>query len=268
MIIKTLSGYIKAVNSFRKRIEPSKTILYRGQAKSKWPIVSSLERSGLSDMTFREYYSLIDFFKPEINSYGRRFERKYKFPNGYEFNFSDFNSVSFDQFPEMNYIAYLRHHGFPSPLVDFSKSEYIALFFACEDAVNVNRKLSNGKVYVLQSGLWEVKGADLNEIHEIGHYVETNQRHIVQQSEYLVGCRYDSYRKEWLFIPFSSCIGCSKNESESQFLELEIAASAKVDLLHELNKMNINHYTLYRDEDSLIKKLQFDFSQNCKRMII
>ena len=264
-MIQSLSEYIDAVGEFRKRFHWSTTILFRGQSNANWSIESSLERIGIPSIPFKKYYSHIDFFKPEINSFGRKFERKYKFPKGYENDFSDYEQISFDQFPELEYLTYLRHHGFPSPLIDVSKSEYIALFFACEDALYSMEK-RNGKVFFMQRQLWESGGTDMTEIHEIGHYIETDLRHISQQSEYLIACRFGD--GGWSCVPFSSA-NCWQNQEmrKESFFEVEISASAKDDLLRELAKMNINHFTLYRDEDSLMKKLTFDFLQNQKRAV-
>src|SRR5579871_975887 len=42
------------------------------------------------------------------------------------------------QFPGYDYMAYLRHHGFPSPLLDWTRSPYVAAFFAFRDLGGVN----------------------------------------------------------------------------------------------------------------------------------
>ena len=38
--------------------------------------------------------------------------------------------------PGDDYMIYLRHHGFPSPLLDWSRSPYVATFFAFRDVVS------------------------------------------------------------------------------------------------------------------------------------
>lgn len=264
-MVETLTEYIDIIRNFLDKYPLSQTFLFRGQSNKDWPIASSLERIGLSSILFEKYYTLTDYLKTEINSFGRKFERKCKFPKGYDYDFSDYNRISFNQFPELEYLTYLRHHGFPSPLIDFSKSEYVALFFACEDAL-FSKNSSNGCVFVFQNQLWEFMGTNMTEIHEIGHYIETDQRHISQQSEYLVACRYND--NAWSFVPFES-VDFMQNQcvESNSFLKIEIPASKKINMLKELSKMNINHFTLYRDEDSLMKKLTFDFLQNQKRIL-
>lgn len=91
-------------------------------------------------------------------------------------------------------------------------------------------------------------------------------RHIAQQSSYLIACRYDIGEKMWMFVPFSLEESLREQPYKvDSILEIEIEASAKISLLDELAKMNINHHTLYRDEDSLIKKMKFDFLKNERR---
>ena len=260
VLVKSLSEYIDAVNEFRKNSELSKTILFRGQSNADWSIQSSLERAGVLNILFEEYYKTIDYYKPEFNAYGKNFKRNVKFPNGYNFDFSDYNPISYNQFPEIEYLTYLRHHGFPSPLIDFTQSEYIALFFACEDAINVNKANTNGKIFALNSNLKEAFSCGYKEFHRIGHYVDTDPRHIAQQSEYLIACCFSS--DKWMFVPFNLEQNLQDSSvKENSVLEIEVEASAKMELLQELNKMNINHFTLYRDEDSLMKKMKFDFLQ-------
>ena len=77
-----------------------------------------------------------------------------------------------------------------------------------------------------------------------------------------------------LFVPFSSFLEWNNSfrgvdyddgyvEPQS-FFEIEIDGGAKKEILAELYKMNINHYTLYLDEDSLIRKLKYEFLQSMK----
>ena len=44
------------------------------------------------------------------------------------------------------------------------------------------------------------------------------------------------------------------------FVEIEIANEAKISIIKELRKMNINRYTMYLDEDSLIRNFADEFS--------
>ena len=135
---------------------------------------------------------------------------------------------------------------------------------------------TDAKVFVFREdfGCAGVSGSP--QLEKIGHYFESDRRHIAQQSEYLLALQFERVEKhcEWLFVPFSSflerensgrCEGWKESNIESQsFFEIVIAGCAKKEILAELYKMNINHYTLYLDEDSLIRKLKYEFLQSMK----
>lgn len=273
MVVKSLKEYIEGIQSFRDSFKSPKNILFRGQENAEWKIKSTLERAGIREIPFAEYYEQIDYLKPEINSFGYHFERKIK-PSGYDFDFSDWRKISTNQFPELDYLTYLRHHAFPTPLIDVTQSEYIALFFACENVKygeDAEVREPNAKVFaLLEDDIGNLGGTNLPELHKIGHYIETDPRHIAQQSEYILSAEFKSGKKpEWLFIPFSQALEYEKEMDEiiseegrvvpKKIYEIEIEGSAKKNILAELARMNINHYTLYLNEDALIQKLKYDF---------
>ncbi len=253
MIIKNLKQFDEEVS----RIKPINTydskILYRGQVNSGWEIKSSLERIGTKEINCKEYYERIDSLKPLINPLIKnKFIRKSK-RAGYPFPFDNYFEGSF-KLPEMEYLAYLRHHGFPTPIIDFTLSHYIALFFACEDFVNSE---TNGKVFIYtdRGNAGKVGGNNLPDFQSIGRYLETDIRHFAQQSNYLIPVIYE---KEWKLISFKRVI--EKCPNRHDFVEIEIANEEKRTIIKELRKMNINRYTMYLDEDSLIKNFADEFS--------
>ena len=271
--VSSVKEYIERIEQIREQNKLGYSLVFRGQGDSSWEIKSTLERSGIKSISLKEYYWSIDFFKPEINSIGHHFKRNLN-DKDYDFSFSDYQELSFRKFPDIEYLSYLRHHGFPTPLIDVTQSEYVALFFACED---LNEK-SNAKVFVFREDFGNAGVSRRPELHKIGHYFESDRRHIAQQSEYLLALQFERVKDhyEWAFIPFSSFKEwnnstymeehCDEDDVESQsYFEIEIDGCAKKQILAELYKMNINHYTLYLDEDSLIKKLKYEFLKNMKK---
>lgn len=110
-------------------------LLFRGQADSKWRLETTLERSGHSTMPIADYYDLIvrrigpvvsafssmqapsfnENLWNELSDYARLSDyRRYKG--------SIFDQTVFPGGDHFEYVAYLRHHGFPSPLLDWSQS--------------------------------------------------------------------------------------------------------------------------------------------------
>ncbi|MGO9436372.1 MAG: FRG domain-containing protein [Terracidiphilus sp.] len=100
-------------------------LLFRGQGNSKWRLTTTLERSGTGRMLFREYYQLIcASMGPEVKTFAGidvpTFDPKLCEP------FLDpallYDTGDVFPIPVYRYMAYLRHFGFPSPLLDWSRS--------------------------------------------------------------------------------------------------------------------------------------------------
>lgn len=251
-MIKSLKQFDEEVERIKVEFTGSSKILYRGQTDSSWKIESSLERIGIEEISCKKYYSHIDKLKPLINPLIKnKFIRKTT-SSGYPIKFDEYDKVSWT-LPEMEYLTYLRHHGFPMPIIDWTESHYIALFFACENFVYSK---TNGKVFVYNEKKGgRVGGSDIPELRRIGRYVETDKRHFAQQSQYLTPI---IYTEEWNLITFKRVIEDGTNTYD--FAEIKIANEAKISIIKELRRMNINRYTMYLDEDSLIRNFADEFS--------
>ena len=72
-------------------------------------------------------------------------------------------------------MVYLRHHGFPSPLIDWSYSPYVAAFFAFRD--DSAGKPEKRSIYAYCESPEGVKGGALGErtIRPIGPYVRSQR---------------------------------------------------------------------------------------------
>jgi hypothetical protein len=244
-MIETINDYKKEVSKFRNELEEGRELLFRGQSNHIWEIRSSLERHGIDTITCEKYYSIIDRYKPLINPLiEKKYERKLT-EHGYPFDFREYEKGSW-KLPEMEYLAYLRHHGFPTPLIDLSASCFIALFFACVDFDHEIK--ADGKVFLYSPPRIWIGGNEIPDLRKIGRYVEAGKRHFAQQSQYVIPTVYDS---EWKFITFNKVIESKKNDHKLQ--EILISKDVKVKLMKELHDMNINRYTMFLNEDALIK---------------
>lgn len=109
-------------------------ILYRGQSNSKWPLKSTLERRK-SEIKVGDYFNLM------LKVYANLpLKEQQKWPNLknqieslsiesiYLFSTVEANSVQI-----ISFMIFLRHHGFPSPLLDWTRNPLIAAFFAFND---------------------------------------------------------------------------------------------------------------------------------------
>lgn len=114
--------------------------LFRGLGSSTWGLETTLERSYPSERCDRtssllEYYRKITVSKPAIETFsGRRWDKLPTFPQFEERLSKDVGlwlDMLLNRIPDLyEYLVYLRHHSFPSPLLDWTASPYVAAFFA------------------------------------------------------------------------------------------------------------------------------------------
>lgn len=246
---------------------PSK-LLFRGQKVADWDLKTSLDREFEQPLKLNEYFRAIKKTQPEIESQtGLRWETVPDYP-GYQSWLQSLDQGAVTpvllDLPGYEYLAYLRHHGFPSPFLDWSRSPYIAAYFAFADA---EARLDNQvSIYVY----WEDVGRgktcpprDKPFICTKGPYVRTHRRHFLQQSQYSFCVQ--QIDGAWQFASHDSaltrCDGMTDNELKASLADgsqdlawkFNLPASEKWNVLRYLDDHNINGFSLYGSEESLMK---------------
>ena len=174
-----------------------RSLLFRGLEDDRYPLTTTLERHGKMGMSFRKYYRLISVVRPQIESF-----------TGSKWSVSEYTEYLkwldendslglFSEFPAYDYMVYLRHHGFPSPLLDWTASPYVAAYFAFRGfAEGLQEGRHENKVAICvfcKDPLGSTHGSISEpEIRRIGPYVQSHQRHFLQQSDYTVCIVRDS----------------------------------------------------------------------------
>jgi hypothetical protein len=219
--------------------------LFRGQADLRWPLVTTLERFSTQSWSVKSYYRLMLSVAPAINSLTPRawpLDRDLAVDEG-------------DQGPPPGYefMIYLRHHGFPSPLLDWTRSPYVAAFFAfapqqsTSEAVAVYAFLE----HVGHGKAWSGDGA---RIIGLGPYAVTHERHYAQQCEYTI-CKK---RLGGNFLYCNHYEALHHREGAQDLLtKYVIPVAERGRFLHKLESMNIHAYSLFRDEAALMQTLAY-----------
>lgn len=173
----------------RERALPVSDPLFRGQRNCDWRLETTLERE-------REGVSLSEYLRTMCQVHVRvDVSVPMRWPNLEEEvdGLSQRGLRSIVLFPTveehttaiLSFMAYLRHHGFPSPFLDWSRSPYVAAFFAFEWADPHAEEVA---IYVFREYTGAVGDArDTGTPHAsvIGPgLLGTSNRHVRQQSEY------------------------------------------------------------------------------------
>ena len=161
--------------------------LFRGLGNSTWSLATTLERSldatGID--TLLKYYRRVSRCKPAVDSLtDRRFEHIPEWPV-FEKLLQDNSSAWLDQILSKNaamyqFFIYLRHHGCPSPLLDWTVSPYIAAMFAFD---SMDPSASHVVVHAYVRDSLQGFGSDAH-LFVVGPYIATHPRHYLQQSRY------------------------------------------------------------------------------------
>jgi hypothetical protein len=225
---------------------------FRGQQNSNWELLSSLSRY------------LASYIK-SISSWKTREERSIRIFRRKAHNYLINSTVLAN---DLRCLALMQHHGAPTRLLDFTKSPFVAAFFALETAT------SDAAVFALNTPvLWTSSPLDCpsldretidprmqgnfekyfssneNEIIWIGEPTEMDQRLIAQSGTMIVPGVLDKS---------ISSILKNYHTKEPVIKKLVLPLSLRDDAMKSLYRMNITNATLFPDLDGLAKSIRLE----------
>jgi hypothetical protein len=241
-------------------------LLFRGQPNSKFGLTTTLERAGCEGMTVKDFYQLVvNRVRPVIETFTGL---QWDVPNFDLDVMKSFNDIELmskigsDAFPSVQlyrYLIYLRHHGFPSPLLDWSYSPYVAAFFAFRNSVGTLFPGQPTKrsifVYCEYSQGSKTTSSMLPSMRAIGPYVRSHSRHFRQQSDYTFCMAYDK-KVGWKFHPHESVIG-SHGDKQDALWKFNLPSEEGRKVLDLLNQYNLNAFSLFDSAETLLETMWF-----------
>lgn len=234
-------------NVFERRIN----ILFRGQAKAKWNLLTTLERKTEHRFDVLSYTRLALHARNELESFtGQRWVVP-TFPE-LEKEIENNQDSCKMHLPAYDFMVYLRHHGYPSPLLDWTESPYIAAYFAC---LNSGNECPAIYCYIERPDL--VKGGSGGDplISIRGPFVTTHKRHFAQKAWYTISTQWD-YKLSCHHFCNHEKVFNRDTKRQDILIKIILPPSFKKEALSKLNDYNINHFTLFQSEDSLVKAME------------
>lgn len=248
---------LKILENERLQHKSQSYFLYRGQEDLN--LLTTLERNGQEMLTLKEYHHLISVVKPQIESFTGVNWNILSYPAGIDKWLSENDTImphAFGCSPDFqevySYMIYLRHYGFPSPMIDWTISPYVAAYFAFRREL---RDVKNVSIYVYLESKSDIglksRGSSDPYIYQLGPYVRTDRRHFIQQSRYTICVVHD---KEWQYAPHEKAF--IRNDPDQDILwKFNIPYSERLKVLRLLDGYNINALSLFGSEESLMETM-------------
>jgi len=221
--------------------------VYRGQTNYAWPLTTSLDRLE-SRYPHRKNLSggVPDFFtSPPFTEeeHLNAFKRAIRGRRG---------SNPPPLTTENDYWALAQHHGLATPLLDWTRSPFVALFFAFEEekCLVADHRWAEPDyrgVYILSTSSIDAVGTDVTARVEVVSPESDDNYRLISQNALFVRLPRKTDLKSYVETHFAG------QSNSATFIAIKIPNSDRDGCLVALNKMNINHMTLFPDIDGAAK---------------
>jgi hypothetical protein len=224
--------------------------LFRGVGDSEYHLESSLERvrkatSLCAYTSLSQYCHTLNIVRDHIETI-----------TGKKWNLDTKVLLGEFEFPAYEFMVYLRQNGFPSPLLDWTRSPYIAAFFAFRDIYRVATDKEYVSVFVYREQCGNGKGWCEQEPHVrgLGPTIATCPTHYLQQSEYSI-CVQKKKDGQIYFANHEEVKSEEGEDEQDVLIRYNIPMSEREKVLRRLDSMNITAYSLFGSEPSLMDTL-------------
>src|SRR5665213_329915 len=254
MELKSWEDFEKKISNLSERPQWLQPRLFRGQREASWHLETTLERH-LRELKTTNIDYPVDLYRQKILSVLGQIEavigKKVEIAD--EHRLDDNYSTAPKSYELM---AFLRQNGHHSPLLDWSRSPYIAAFFAFKKA-----NLKDGQFvaifeYIDFEGSGKLLGEpDEAKISRCGSYIETDKKHSLQQSDYTV-CR--KQRNGICFFTSHEQVLARNIEEQDVLIKYLIPIHEREQVLRKLELMGITSYSLFENSENLLEPIVLD----------
>jgi hypothetical protein len=258
--LRSWKGYADAFARVYKRVRPlgprevGPQPLFRGQTDATWNLTTTLERYPGTPKTYRRYWETMNQVIYPLTAYtggdwARSTEEEYR-----DWQNSALADTHFMNVPGYDLMVHLRHHGFPSPLLDWTRSPWIALYFAFRNVESQAAKVAVFAYLESVSGV-RVGAPGGPRVHLLGPFVGTHRRHFLQQCTYTVCASHDDAPPDWSFQRHDAALSGPPRENQDLLWKIEMPATDRSEVLRYLEDYNLSAYSLFTSEEALMETL-------------
>lgn len=226
-------------------------LLFRGHADESWELQTTLERFAPKIKSLNEYFYIAEKIRFQVQLHsGMTWDAILE--EGSIKSTRSNNLGMFAEIPSPEYLVYLRHHGFPSPLLDWTRSPYIAALFAFSDCSGTG----DIAIFVYQeyTGNAKMYSSESTFIQNMGPHMQTHKRHTLQQAQYTM-CLKGTGKSTAMPYDIKPHESHSGDAHQDTIYKITIPKSEKLKVLAKLEQFNLNLYSILGSEESLMSTL-------------
>ncbi len=240
IVAKANDNPLETWQQFKSHVESTtranKSYWYRGQVDATWGLKTTFHREAdRTGMTLPSYLSLIE---GELHyQLCSRLNERLRTEDPFEF---------------ASYLALLRNHGFPTPMLDWTLSPYIGAFFAFRECVMSKPACGRVRIFAFDGDAWvktyqQSKDLRLQTPHVsvIRPYAKYNPRQLAQNTVYTV-----------TNISDVTAHLLKHKKTEDFIYSVDLPTDIWKDVMRELDLMGINEMTMFPDMDGLCREMK------------
>lgn len=238
--------------------ELSDNWVFRGQLNTRWELRNAIERT--------DFIKLYNGIEADFVQEFKRGARNY---------------LAKDETPEhlIEWLALMQHHGAPTRLLDFSKSPFVAAFFAFEECENSEEK--NSAIWAINSNFLNSKAAEQlaghfkDDLHQSRNRVnETLFEKIFYANTHTLVFPVEPFRmnrrysmQQSIFVstgtghqPFMEQLQFLGDAISKAVIKIELPAALQKEVLRDLLRMNLHRASLFPDLDGYAASLRLRYN--------
>ena len=217
-------------------IELDGAMIYRGQRQASWGLVSSVHRTALV-RSISELKGYADFMLPQVHDaveawVGRSWDLK--------------NALGLAEF-----LAYLQHNGFPTPLLDWTQSPYIAAYFAFEGVNHFKPQDEDVSVFAFNQKSWT---ASFRQVYDFADFTP----HVSVLRPRMVGNHKLSLQQGCFTVTnvqdVESHIRLNEQDGKQFLIKYELDVRERPKIIRELSLMGVSAVQLMPSVEAVCKK--------------